>query len=244
MQLNSTGHRNTATGAVALNKNTTGYHNTGIGTDALRENTTGFQNTALGYMALVNNTTGDYNTAIGVNTGPTGSSAANLQNTTCVGIDATVTASNQVRIGNAFVTSIGGQVGWSTLSDARFKENVQETVPGLAFITKLRPVTYQVNRATLNNYMGVKSSLPAEERNAKSEVTTGFLAQEVEQAAHAAGFDFSGVDKPKNDHDLYGLRYAEFVVPLVKAVQEQQEMIEELKNEINKLQSQINQLNK
>jgi len=33
-------------------------------------------------------------------------------------------------------------------------------------------------------------------------------------------YDFSGVDAAKNDKDLYGLRYSEFVVPLVKAVQE------------------------
>ena len=39
------------------------------------------------------------------------------------------------------------------------------------------------------------------------------------------GYDFSGVDKPKNDKDFYGLRYAEFTVPLVKAVQEQQQII-------------------
>jgi len=58
------------------------------------------------------------------------------------------------------------------------------------------------------------------------------LAQDVEQAAISVGYDFSGVDKPKNKEDFYGLRYAEFVVPLVKAVQEQQEIIEQLKNEI------------
>jgi trimeric autotransporter adhesin len=51
---------------------------------------------------------------------------------------------------------------------------------------------------------------------------TGFIAQEVEVAAKSVGFDFSGVDAPKNENDFYGLRYAEFVVPLVKAVQEQQ----------------------
>ena len=28
------------------------------------------------------------------------------------------------------------------------------------------------------------------------------------------------MDAPKNENDFYGLRYAEFVVPLVKAVQE------------------------
>ena len=40
-------------------------------------------------------------------------------------------------------------------------------------------------------------------------------------------YDFSGVDAAKNDKDLYGLRYAEFVVPLVKAVQELSKMNDE-----------------
>jgi hypothetical protein len=46
---------------------------------------------------------------------------------------------------------------------------------------------------------------------------TGFIAQEVEAAALALGYDFSGVDAPKNKTDFNGLRYAEFVVSLVKA---------------------------
>ena len=55
---------------------------------------------------------------------------------------------------------------------------------------------------------------------------TGFIAQEVEAAAKKVGFDFDGVSTPENETDLYGIRYAEFVVPLVKAMQEQQEMID------------------
>ena len=66
---------------------------------------------------------------------------------------------------------------------------------------------------------------------------TGFVAQDVEKAAKSLNYNFSGVDAPKNDKDLYGLRYAEFVVPLVKAVQEQQVLIETLQKEINRLKS-------
>ena len=51
-------------------------------------------------------------------------------------------------------------------------------------------------------------------------VCTGFIAQDVEASAKKIGYDFDGVDAAKNDKDLYGLRYSEFVVPLVKAVQE------------------------
>ena len=75
-------------------------------------------------------------------------------------------------------------------------------------------------------------------REAKSVIRyTGFLAQEVETAAKSSGFDFSGVDAPKNDQDLYGLRYSEFVVPLVKAVQEQQALIMKMEERIRQLEA-------
>ncbi len=67
----------------------------------------------------------------------------------------------------------------------------------------------------------------------------GFLAQEVEQAALRLGFQFSGVDKPQNDKDMYGSGYAEFVVPLVKAVQEQQTLIDERKQTIELLSREV-----
>jgi hypothetical protein len=71
---------------------------------------------------------------------------------------------------------------------------------------------------------------------------TGFIAQEVEAAANKIGFNFSGVDKPKNDKDQYALRYAEFVVPLVKAVQEQQAIIESQNKKIDDLLKRIETL--
>ena len=38
---------------------------------------------------------------------------------------------------------------------------------------------------------------------------------------------------------MYGLRYSEFVVPLAKAVQEQQQMIEELRRQNADLQKRV-----
>jgi hypothetical protein len=228
---NDNGDDNTANGYYALHLNT-GNLNTAVGFSALAINSTGIQNTALGANSLVTNTTGSYHTAVGYNTGP---NAANLANTNCFGIDATGTATDQVSIGNTFVTSIRGQVSFTTYSDARFKEQVQENVAGLLFINQLRPVTYRVNRDKMINYMGIKPSYRGE---SMSEVTTGFIAQEVEAAAKKAGFTFSGVDAPKNENDYYGLRYAEFVVPLVKAVQELAKQNEELKKRVEELEKQ------
>jgi hypothetical protein len=249
---NNLGYNNTANGGFALNLNTTGYSNTAIGHRALVNATIGWQNTSVGANSLVGVLNGSYNTALGFNTGPSNSDAIN---TTCLGIDATATGNNMVRIGNTFVTSIGGQVGWSTLSDGRFKENINEDVPGLSFITQLRPVTYQINKNAFNNFIKVYEKGSDQEATenqpsqrlkstAPSERVTGFIAQEVEQIANKLGYDFSGIDKPENSNDYYGLRYGEFVVPLVKAVQEQQTMIqkqaieiENLKNELEALKS-------
>ena len=63
------------------------------------------------------------------------------------------------------------------------------------------------------------------------------MAQEVEQAAKTAGYDFSGYAAPKNQWGLYTISYEQFVVPLVKAMQEQQVIIEQLQKEVKRLHS-------
>jgi len=228
---NTTGSANTANGRAALFFNTTGYYNTATGFAALYTNTTGYENTATGVAALYDNTTGNRNTALGYNADV---SSNNLSNATALGNNATVSASNRVRIGNSSVSRIGGQVAWTNLSDGRIKENVQEAVPGLSFISQLRPVTYTLNtrkqdeitmQAMPDSIKEKRMLSDKEYLKSSSIVRTGFIAQEVEAAAEKVGFDFDGVSAPENETDLYGIRYAEFVVPLVKAMQEQQEMI-------------------
>ncbi|MCB0619902.1 MAG: hypothetical protein KDC41_14570, partial [Saprospiraceae bacterium] len=71
---------------------------------------------------------------------------------------------------------------------------------------------------------------------------TGFIAQEVESAALELGFEFSGVDAPKNEDEIYGLRYAEFSVPLVKAVQELDRKVKDQQDTIETQQAAIDQL--
>ena len=63
----------------------------------------------------------------------------------------------------------------------------------------------------------------------------GFLAQDVEQAAKETGFDFQGIDVPRNEMEVYTLRYTDFIVPVVKAMQEQQQVIEAQKAMISEL---------
>jgi hypothetical protein len=174
-----------------------------------------------------------------------------------LGANSRITASQQVRIGYSSTASIGGYEAWSNLSDGRFKTNISEQVKGLDFIMALRPVTYNLDMNKLSAYLKedqykdengnllTRTADPAmqQQRIERSLVLhTGFIAQEVEDAAKKLGYDFSGVDKPKNAADLYSLRYSEFVVPLVKAMQEQQQQISELKDNVEKLKANVEKL--
>lgn len=219
---NLAGYFNTATGRNSLAKNTNGINNTASGMEALMGNTVGSFNTAIGKSSLLLNTTGSNNTAIGYNAFNSG----NFFNSTALGANSSISASNQVRVGDNKVVSIGGIVGWSTLSDRRFKTNIQENVPGMAFINKLKPVTYNL----LASSETTEKKLP---------IYTGFIAQDVEKAANEIGYHFSGVDAPKNDKDFYGLRYAEFVVPLVKSVQELSKKNDDLQKQIDELKEAV-----
>jgi hypothetical protein len=232
---NTSGSRNTAMGDSALRANTTGINNTAIGYVALLNNTTGLRNTALGDSALLINTTGSGNTALGTNAT---AGANNLSNATVLGADASVSASNKVRLGNASVTVVEGQVAYTSPSDARFKENINEDeVQGLEFITKLRPIAYNFNRLSFAKHIGENTEGREQELQQLSQSrSAGFLAQEVESAVQESGFSaFDAVHTPTNDKDNYSLAYSQFVVPLVKAVQElnakseaQQRLIDEL----------------
>jgi len=210
---------------------TAGFNNTGSGR----------YNTGIGGRALNNNSDGDYNTALGWNAFWSGSSYIN---STCIGYNTQASASHQIRLGNDAVTSIGGYANWTNVSDGRFKTNVQETVEGLDFIMKLRPVTYNLDMDAIAKFNNTPDSLRLFEAEAlkAAELQSGFIAQEVEEAAQAVGYDFHGVEKPQNEESHYGLRYAEFVVPMVKAMQEQQQMIEEQRALIEALQQEVNQL--
>ena len=113
---------------------------------------------------------------------------------------------------------------------------------------KLRPVTYNLNVTALSQRLNenrgkepvavMKKAMADRERV----VETGFIAQEVELAAKTSGYAFSGVDKPETDAGLYGLRYSKFVVPPVKAVQEQQQMIVDMDTKLNQLEAQLQAL--
>jgi hypothetical protein len=75
-------------------------------------------------------------------------------------------------------------------------------------------------------------------------VYSGFSAQQVEQLAKNIGYDFSGVQVPQNDKQHYSISYADFVVPIVKSIQEQQVMIEKMQKTIELLQKENSEMKK
>ena len=243
LDANITGKQNTAVGNVTMTANTTGEQNTALGLSAMYSNTTGVENTALGFVSMEDNVTGSYNTAVGSHAGMNGD---NFSNTTAIGRGATVNASDKIVLGSTIIASIGGYAPWTDFSDGRYKQNVTENVPGLAFIQTLRPVTYTLDIPGINRFLGVGDEAGKEGvqlargiQDAQEKTRTGFIAQEVESAAEKLGFDFSGVYRPQNPGDNYGLAYAQFVVPLVKAVQELAKKVEALEKENQQLKQQF-----
>ena len=98
----STGQQNTSIGAEAMLHLTTGSANTAIGAQSLI-NTTGSNNTSLGYAAGQIITSGNNNTFLGKSSN---GSSATLSNSSAIGYEATVAASNTIQLGNTSITDV------------------------------------------------------------------------------------------------------------------------------------------
>jgi predicted acyltransferase (DUF342 family) len=100
---NTSGGSNTAFGQLALANNTTGSWNSTIGVTSLNSNTTGIFNSAVGYESGKSNTIGGSNTFLGFRA-DLSSLGADLSNSTAIGANAKITASNQIVLGTAAET--------------------------------------------------------------------------------------------------------------------------------------------
>lgn len=140
-------------------------------------------------------------------------------------------------VDNAYTCGASGQ-RWSAVwsatasiqtSDQRAKTEITDSALGLTFIEALRPVSYKY-KVGGNKVEAVKvgaddeGNLIFEDRVTPVPGTRahfGLIAQEV-RAALPPGIDFGGwvlsdIDKPDSEQ---GVRYEEFIAPLIKAVQE------------------------
>ncbi len=228
--------------------NEQGNENAFFGRSAGYSNRTGSNNSFFGRQAGTSNISGTYNTVLG---NIADVSSGSLTNAMAIGYAAIVSASNTVQIGNSAISDVYFGNGTAVLhansvitpSDKRFKYNIQNNVPGLDFTKKLQPVTYYFDEQKLAEYTKtgiINNSIikPASYSGIK-QLHTGFLAQDVERTANELGYRFDGVHTPANDKDHYSLSYSQFIMPLVKSVQEQQQIIEEQNLQINKQQTDV-----
>ena len=262
---NTNSYGNTFIGYASGKENTNGYFNTSLGISAGVNNTIGSENCFLGANAGFNNNTGRNNVYVGTFSG-TSNIAGNflsiigywadvttdaLYNSTAIGANSVVNISNKMRFGDANIQIIEGNVPFFTGSDLRFKQNIEENIKGLEFITKLRPVTYEFNPQKYNDlvFKNIADSIKQKylTKASKPFKQIGLIAQEVEKAAKECNFNFYGLHTPENNNDYYSISYEMLTIPLIKAVQElnslvelQQKRIEQLEKEVQELKSMLN----
>ena len=101
-------------------------------------------------------------------------------------------------------------------SDVNLKNTIADSTLGLNFIDSLRPVSYKLNNKSRTHY--------------------GLIAQEVKTTLDSLSIntqDFAGYVDPSvtndDDNGPLGLRYSQFIAPIIKAIQELKEEVEKLK---------------
>jgi trimeric autotransporter adhesin len=207
--------------AIGTNAKATEYTAISIGANGSNADTTfatGQASIAMGYAANSGGSSSisigtwsiasnNYSVAIGYG------AQANGINSTAIGNGAVVNGNSMVRIGNGSVSVIEGAVAFTASSDMRLKKNIKDLESGLDLIMRLRPVEYQMN-------------------NGDDRINFGFIAQDIESIV---GTNNSILTIGGDANRTLGLRYTDFIAPMVKALQEQQLQIEELKQKNDEL---------
>lgn len=111
------------------------------------------------------------------------------------------------------------ELGVVTTSDRTAKSFISDSSLGLGFLMSLRPVSYTFK------------GRPA------SAVSYGFIGQEVESALKGRPFDGLQVSD-----GMYSLRYTDFIAPIVKAVQQQEQTIRSLQAQLIEMSIEIARL--
>ena len=205
---------------------------------------------AIGLDALSNLTSGSLNVALGASAlqfAQDGTGASSLTRSTGIGYDSRVSGSDQLQLGRSGTTVYGAST-YNVRSDRRDKTDIQGTDLGLNFITKLKPVKYRWNMRDdyfaedengklLTDEKGNLVPIERDGSKKRKRLHEGFIAQDVKEVLDELGTDFAGYQDHKINGgcDVLTLGYEQFIGPIVKAMQEQQQIIEGLQKEIKAL---------
>ena len=132
-------------------------------------------------------------------------------------------------------------------SDERMKTTISGCDLGLDFICDLEPKTYKwKNTTTTATTLVDNEEVETEVEHTFNRRHYGMMAQDVITTLSGIGVsttDFAGVIYDP-EADRYGLRYNEFIAPMIKAIQELKSNNDELKSEVNDLQDRVANLEK
>lgn len=154
-------------------------------------------------------------------------------NSTRLGYDAPVFGNNEVQLGNSSTTAYSyGAV--QNRSDERDKADIEDTSLGLDFITALRPRQFRWDyREDYITEAGQDiNSVTRDGSKKRARVHQGLIAQEVLGVMQDQSVDWAGYQ----DHSVNGgddvltIGYEELIAPMIKAIKELKDRVEELEN--------------
>ncbi|HNX07798.1 MAG TPA: tail fiber domain-containing protein, partial [Bacteroidales bacterium] len=118
---------------------------------------------------------------------------------------------------------------WATYSDKRIKSDVKEISYGIDEILKLKPVSYLQHNSRMENGKIVIDNAGVN--------NIGFIAQDIYKIIPEI------VNKPENEENtLWSMSYEKLTPVLVKAIQEQQTIIESQQKQIDDLKMKVDML--
>ena len=138
---------------------------------------------------------------------------------------------NTYDLGNStyYFDDIYATNGTIITSDRNLKSNISDSDLGLSFVNSLRPVSYKFNNIPAQ----IDSSGSILSYKTGSRTHYGLVAQELSSSLSSMGkttLDFAGITTGSS----MGLRYTELISPMIKAIQE-------LSDEVNQLKLQLSQ---
>jgi len=224
----TSGTNNVQIGASAGSDMTTGTNNVIIGALAGSYKTSGSANVFIGTASGRNNAAGNGNIFIGKDAGwsETGSYKLYIEFASSgfpliygdFDANYVVINGNDTHRPSGYEFFVNGQAGgssaWNSLSDQRFKENIQTIPDALARVKKLRGVNYEWKDKEIGG----------------SGLQMGFVAQEAIDVIP---------EVVNNDSEKLTMQYAPITALLVEAMKEQQKMIEEQEVLIKKLMKEV-----
>ncbi len=211
---NKSANYNVAAGAHALQWNKMGNDNVAIGCNTLlgigEDKGEVEKNTAVGFNSLKKSNNTKCNTAVGSET-----EISSCDRATAIGYKAIAKENDAIQLGNEN-TTVYCDNGYHYTSDLRDKTDVRDTTLGLNYLLKLRPVDFKWRHRGRSYSAKQLKNAPFHH---------GFIAQEIA----ALPEDFGGHQKPSKmgGMDQHSMNHSEFIAVIVKAVQEQQEILQD-----------------